>query len=383
MERESQLDLAIVGGGLAGGLLAYALSVRRPELKVRLIEGQAVLGGNHVWSFFSGDIDPADRWIIEPFVDHSWDGYQVRFPTHSRDIAMQYNSVRSHSFDTRLRASLPSDVIVEATAVDMSTTTVTLDTQERVCAGAVIDARGAGPTKVLQVGWQKFMGREVRTAVPHGLDAPIVMDASVPQIDGYRFVYVLPFGPDRLFIEDTYYSDGREIDGSALGQRIDVYARGQGWTIAEVLSEETGALPVTLGGDFEAYWRAGGETLKIGMRAGLFHPATGYSLPEAVRIAAMLIAMDDLTSEKIEAVLHDYAARRWREMGFYRLLNRMVFRAARDDERVRIYQRFYRLRPRLIERFYAGHSTLLDKARILAGRPPVPISRALKVLQES
>jgi lycopene beta-cyclase len=36
----------------------------------------------------------------------------------------------------------------------------------------------------------------------------------------------------------------------------------------------------------------------------------------------------------------------------------------------------------LIGRFYAGESTLSDKLRILSGKPPVPLVRALKVLKE-
>jgi lycopene beta-cyclase len=34
----------------------------------------------------------------------------------------------------------------------------------------------------------------------------------------------------------------------------------------------------------------------------------------------------------------------------------------------------------LIERFYAGQSSMADRLRILAGVPPVPVSRALAVL---
>ena len=48
-------DIAIVGGGLAGGLAALALAAKRPELDVRLIEPDAI-GGNHIWSFFDSDI---------------------------------------------------------------------------------------------------------------------------------------------------------------------------------------------------------------------------------------------------------------------------------------------------------------------------------------
>lgn len=58
----------------------------------------------------------------------------------------------------------------------------------------------------------------------------------------------------------------------------------------------------------------------------------------------------------------------------------MLFEAAAPDERRRVMERFYRLPEPLIERFYAGQTTLADKARILVGRPPVPISRALRCL---
>src|SRR6478609_9531929 len=39
-------DVAIVGGGLAGGLIALALAEARPEVSVRLIEAGAAPGGN-------------------------------------------------------------------------------------------------------------------------------------------------------------------------------------------------------------------------------------------------------------------------------------------------------------------------------------------------
>ena len=57
-------DLAIVGGGLAGGLIALAVHVRHPGADVRLIEASPRLGGNHLWSFFASDVAPADRWLV-------------------------------------------------------------------------------------------------------------------------------------------------------------------------------------------------------------------------------------------------------------------------------------------------------------------------------
>src|SRR3546814_9187689 len=63
-------DIAIVGGGLAGGLAALALAAKRPELDVRLVEAGDV-GGNHIWSFFDSDIARRDRWLVAPLVRRS------------------------------------------------------------------------------------------------------------------------------------------------------------------------------------------------------------------------------------------------------------------------------------------------------------------------
>ena len=61
----------------------------------------------------------------------------------------------------------------------------------------------------------------------------------------------------------------------------------------------------------------------------------------------------------------------------------MIFHAAAPHERYRIFERFYRLSEPLIARFYSGDLTMLDKARILTGRPPVPIGAALRSLRYS
>jgi lycopene beta-cyclase len=58
----------------------------------------------------------------------------------------------------------------------------------------------------------------------------------------------------------------------------------------------------------------------------------------------------------------------------------MLFRAARPGERYRVLERFYGLPEALICRFYAAGLTPLDKLRILAGKPPVPIGAALRCI---
>jgi lycopene beta-cyclase len=379
---DNRCDVAIVGAGLAGGLLALALKAKHPALDVRLIDAGDSVGGNHLWSFFGTDVAEADRWLLAPLVVHGWRDYEIAFPAHGRTIAATYYSIESARLDQVVRAALPPHSLMLGRKVgNVSPTAVAFVDGDRLEATGVIDARGVGDLQTLELGWQKFLGREIATDAPHGVERPIVMDATVKQIDGYRFVYVMPFGERRVFVEDTYYSDSATLNVRAVSQRLDRHVADKGWTGATV-REEQGVLPVAIGGDFEAYWRSGGaKVAKVGMRAGLFHPTTGYSLPDAVRTATMIAGLSDFTGADLHRLTHDHARTTWEERRFYRMLDAMLFRAAEPDGRYRVLEHFYRLNPKLIGRFYAGRSTMGDKARILMGKPPVPIRRALGAIR--
>jgi lycopene beta-cyclase len=352
----------IAGGGLAGCLTALALAKLRPEVPFLLVEQGDRFGGDHVWSFFDADVAADDRWLVEPFIAKSWDGYDIRFPERARTLPTRYNSTRSDLLDAAVRERLRPD------QYRLGETAGRID----------IDARGAANLEALDLGWQKFVGREYRLAEPHGLTRPIVMDACVDQADGYRFVYCLPFAEDRLLIEDTYYSTDPALDRAGIGARIEAYAEARGWRPAVLEHEETGVLPVAMGGDFDAFWPEGDRTARIGLRGGFFHPTTGYSLPDAVRIALLIARQTDFAA--LPQLLRAEAGRLWKARGFYRLLDKMLFRAAEPAERYKVLQHFYRLPPEVVERFYAAKSSFADKARILSGKPPVPIGRALKAL---
>jgi lycopene beta-cyclase len=206
------------------------------------------------------------------------------------------------------------------------------------------------------------------------------MDATVEQLDGYRFVYLLPFDAQTIFVEDTYYSDSPDLDVAEVRTRIATYAARRQWNVTATTREETGVLPVVIAGQFDRLWPESDRTGRIGARAGAFHAMTGYSLPDAVRTASALpelVGRADLPRR-----LRDRAAASWRRQRFYRMLGAMLFRAADPGERYRIFDRFYRLAPRLIARFFAGRSNGADKLRILSGKPPVSIRRAIAALSK-
>jgi lycopene beta-cyclase len=368
--------LIIAGGGLAGGLAALAIAKARPDIDLLLVEEAARFGGNHIWSFFADDVAADGAALIDDLVVHRWPRHEVIFPERRRTLDTGYASLTSERFDAVLRATLPAAAYrLGRRIADISPQGIVLDDGETIAADGVIDARGAAGPTGLDLGWQKFVGREYRFARPHGLEAPIIMDATVDQSDGYRFVYCLPFSTTEMLVEDTYYSQDGDLDDARTGRRIEAYIDRQGWQGGRMIREERGVLPVAMGGDIDLLWRDA-TVARIGLRGGFFHPTTGYSLPDAVRNALLLARQTDLSSAALLGLFRGAARRAWQARGFYRILNRMLFRAAEPAERYRVLQHFYRLDPGLVGRFYAGRSTLADKARILSGRPPVPLLRA-------
>ena len=377
---QTQYDVILVGAGLANGLIALRLRQLQPELKCLLLESHAHPAGNHTWSFHHSDLTAEQLSWLEPLISVRWSGYQVRFPALRRTLNGAYGSIFSDDFAHKLVSVMGDDLWCNAPVSQMSPTQVTLEDGRELHAQVVIDGRGLQPTPHLQLGYQVFLGQEWQLAQPHGLRQPILMDATVDQHEGYRFVYTLPLSADRLLIEDTYYVNQPTLAENATRQHIGDYAQQQGWMLSRLLREEHGVLPITLSGDVDRFWQQQRGQPSSGLRAGLFHATTGYSLASAVALAELIATLLPTAAGTLNQHIERFARNQWREQRFFRLLNRMLFLAGPPEQRWRVMQRFYRLDAGLISRFYAGQLRLSDKARILCGKPPVPLGEALRAL---
>ncbi|MFV2090218.1 MAG: lycopene beta-cyclase CrtY [Pseudomonadales bacterium] len=341
------------------------------------------MGGNHTWSFFPTDLSPAQLDWIDPLILHRWQSYEVRFPALSRRLGTGYRSTNSEFFHMFMMGALGDCVRLDAPIEEVDVTSVGLRGGETLHGRCIIDGRGPVPSRHLMLGFQKFTGQVLQLETEHGLEGPIIMDATVPQNGDYRFLYTLPVGPRELLVEDTRYSNTPDLDFEADFTAIADYAVKQGWSVAAAIKEEQGALPITLGGDIDAFFSDANGIPRIGLRAALFHATTGYSFAEAVRTADFLAESELGNTADVFQLLSDRAKRHWSRQAYWRLLNRMLFIAAVPDQRWFVMQRFYGLHQSLIERFYAGQPTLSDKLRILTGKPPVAILRALRCLPQS
>lgn len=370
MSRNAHFDCLLIGGGLQNALIAMALLQRRPRTRFAIIERDHRLGGNHLWCFHPQDVPTEARAFVDPLVAYRFPAYEVLFPNLHRHLELRYEGITSeklHQVVTDHVSASMGSVIFHGVAVEKVTAhQVQLADGRTLFAPLVIDSRG--PERLQSTGklaYQKFVGLEVRLAKPQMEFVPRLMDATVPQTDGYRFFYTLPFAPDRFLIEDTYYSDTPTLDHEHLRREILGYADRIGLQVSKVIREESGVLPLTMRTTTTAM-RDG--VLVGGYAGGWFHPTTGYSFPVALRLAMHVSATD--ISEVIGPGWDPLCYRLRSQANFFNLLNRMLFAAVPPDQRWNIFERFYRLPTDTISRFYAMDITMLDRLRLTVGRPP-------------
>jgi lycopene beta-cyclase len=367
---DAPASVEILGGGLAGSLALCALKWKWPDLEIRVWE-RAEFKKAHTWCFHESDIDP-DSWVwLKPLVSHSWEKYSVRFPRRSRTLQSRYHAIRSEDFHAKVRGRYPGSFFkLEAGANILG---------DRSQNNLVLRATGWPVSERLedprQFGWQKFVGLDLRLSKPHGLNGPILKDATVEQTDGYRFVYSLPWDERTLLVEDTYYSNSQDLDIENVKERILGYVKSQGWEVESVLREEAGALPLEMSSNFK---NDPENEVSIGAASGLAHPVTGYTTSSLFYQIEAGLKSDRFSPELFRENVLRAKREQAQQFRYFHLLNRMLFFAAEPKERYRVLERFYGLDAELIGRFYAGRLRLTDRARILVGRPPVPLGPALR-----
>ena len=386
------IKFVVVGAGLSGLILAWRCLSSNPNVSVIIIDSNHIIGGDHTWSFNINDIESSLHEWIEPFIAHTWEKYDVKFKGYSRRLNIPYCTGNSNSLRACVEPFIKSGrlkLILDTEVIKLTSFDVTILSGEKLTGDYIFDARGFTFDDNIKLGIQKFYGKTIETVKPHNLKYPIIMDATVAQNDGYRFIYCLPFSKNKILIEDTYYSDGLNFDQDKYNKRIDKYIEANDWTEHKVIRVEKGILPITLAVDSKLIEKRGlkyNEPIKIGMRGNFYHPVTGYSFPDSVRLASKISktinSSDKNKRLNLDLEIRKYKLLLYRRDRYFRLLNRLLFKASLPSKRHLVLQRFYTLSESLIKRFYEGNLHKKDKLRILIGKPPVPVLKALYFFSE-
>lgn len=369
MARGKRDGLLIAGGGLSGCLAALAMARKRPDVPILLVEERERFGGDHDWTLLDPEVSDEDRWLVEPLIDQQWEGYYVAFPGHSRKFRTGCAHIRAERIDAQVRETLGPDQYRLGTRIAaVRDREIVLTDGETIKADGALDARGAANLSMLDLRWRTFVARDYRFEQAHGLDRPVLLDATVEQAGACRFVACLPLDEHRMLVQDNVYSSDAEMDREAAGARLEAYVRKRRWAPGTVEREESGILPIALGGDFDAFLRIGGARVaKLGLRGGLFQPTTGSPLPDAIRAAAILARQPSFDGAALHDLFSAHSLKLWKQRAFHRTFDATIFRGNGTGEGCAALDRLHRLRGSLIERFFASELNAFDRMRVLRG----------------
>lgn len=330
--------LLIVGGGLHGSLLALTVHAQNPDMTITLVEPGT--DRSHTWCFHPQDVPQHLAGTVGPLVVKTWKNYDVEFPENQRCLSGPYSAITSERLRHHLEQVFSASgnlVLIRDRAVEINANEVVLENRGTRRGHWVVDARG-GPAPVANCAFQHFLGLEVELEEKHRLTRPRLMDATVAQSGGFRFLYTLPFEDSRLLLEDTVYSEENTFDKEVFRTRIQQYAHENRWSIKRVYREESGSLPLPLyPSSFPSPPAELSSPVRAGYHGGWFHPTTGYSLPLALRFA-------DVFSRHLQqpsSLYKRFALEHQKQFRFACFLNRMMFRMYKPEHQRGVLSRFY------------------------------------------
>ncbi|RKT56319.1 lycopene cyclase family protein [Saccharothrix australiensis] len=256
------MDVVVVGGGPAGRALASACAAR--GLGTTLVDPHPERPWRATYAAWSDELPPGAPVAVST--------------TRARVVAVhEHRIARGYAVldNDRLR-QLPEAVrVVAGTVVDRGPRHVVLRDGRLLRAGAVVDAAGAAGGGAAQHAVGVVVPRE-RAAPFVGDDEALIMDWRKPPdaaAPDPTFLYAIPVGPDAVLLEETSLARAPGLPLAELRLRLHARLAAHGVPVPD--GEERVRIPL-------AGRVAPGA---FGASAGLVHPATGYGVATALRLA--------------------------------------------------------------------------------------------------
>ncbi len=373
MTESTQVELTIIGGGLAGLSLGQQLASTPLGLKTLIIEPREAYANDRTWSFWA---PPAHQF--DQLVSKTWNGWaygELHAPPRIHNTPeTPYQSIRSIEF-----YQAASQAIFSADDVELAlgervegyqrlNTGWLIQTNEReIQTRYVIDTRPPNNsqlenTKMLQC----FIGEHLVMAHAFNPDQAELMTDMIADEHGFLFSYVLPLSRDEALVEATRFSAGA-IPWPILKTDLDQIKTRRGWREAQVTGEEKARLPMGL----KPRRNRDKSWVHAGTAAGGLRAASGYGF---MRIQRWAKQCHDALRADHKPIGHPAEPRLqgWMDELF---LDVLIHEPARVPE---LFHCLYSRAPvDSLIRFMSDQSSLLDKLQIIRSLPAKPFLRTM------
>ena len=185
------IDVAIVGGGLHGSLVALALARWRPEARVLLIEACDRFGGGPIAPFRLRDVGTAMSLVIEPLIVGEWPRYYVELGDETHSVADALGLIDPAQLHAEVCAHLGSARCWRNVSAIPRGDQIIATPRGEIRAGLVLDLRPPPPTAGPAILATMI---DYRSPDPLGLRYPILLDSVLAGRTGAAVWQYFPIG---------------------------------------------------------------------------------------------------------------------------------------------------------------------------------------------
>jgi lycopene beta-cyclase len=373
----SEVDIAILGGGMSGLALACQLDQRnaqggQPIRNGLVLEPRETYRRDKTWCFWR-----QQPGLFDNAISHSWSRWEVRSAgrrwvsscaqiPYVRVDSGRYYALAAERLARSDTVSLSLNARAEGVLRDDDGLNVR-SSAGNVRAHRVVDTRPQAITQGTLL--QHFYGWEVETD-KDVFDPTTVtlMDFSAAVTNGVHFFYVLPFSARSALIETTHFSldlSTQEQYEAELGHYLRHRYGLSHWHTSRI---EQGVLPMaksyaqsTTGGDV--------DIAALGLHADTIKPSTGYCFPHAQDQAQRLVDWL-LTPLGTKPPRPRGIVARWLDDVFVSFLEHQAGRAPEV-----FFNLFKRVPPKSLVHFLSDRATFADYLRVIRAMPKAVMLR--------
>lgn len=376
---EAPVDVAIVGGGLAGLSLACHLLSQGFAGRLLVLEGRKSYVHDRFWCSWSAPDHP-----FRECVTATWRQWRVGHGGAERIQASDgqpYQCIPSGLLYAeaarRIKAAANAELRLDCQVVAVDDhgdhAEVSLADGTRVRAAMAFDSRlpsphprGAAAPDVPEVDWvQDFLGWRVRTERPVFDPQTVTLMQFASRRDDVRFVYVLPFSATEALVEATAFAPGAVAEAdhaTALRAHMGDLSRGGDYVVVD---QERGCVPMST--RRAPTVRPGARVVPIGTAAGMVKASTGYSF-EAVQRWSAAVASELVAGR----ALSHHPARSFRSSCMDRMF--LAFMRRHPERMPSLFLRlFERVPAEAMVRFLSDRASLRDVTNVVMAMPVLPM----------
>lgn len=285
MKKDSiQYDYIICGAGCAGLSLSMHLSnTLFRHKKILILDKDEKTSNDRTWCFWDKS---SDIFSYDDIVSHSWP--KIRISDQSRRFVknldpLEYKRIKSLDFYEKAKGIISQAPNIEwkkEEVVDINedgnsvvVTSSKGDYSASYCFNSIPKSENDQKEYLLKqhfLGWIIEFDKEVFEK-----DVADLMDFRMPQEDGVRFSYVLPFSRKRAMIELTIFSESLLNDQDAYELLLKKYIEDEFGNISfKIVEKEFGVIPMSTS---SYYTFDKTRIINIGNSSGRIKPSSGYA----------------------------------------------------------------------------------------------------------